>query len=190
MAEEQKTETTQTEETKSGKVVFESQEDFNAVITRRLAKEREKFADYEPTKAELEKLRQEKKEREEADLSESEKLKNQIKEKEDLIASLTIYKDKQEEWERRETEKIEQAMQDLSDEDKDLVGSLPLDKRMSMISKLNPSNLEKPNPPTSKSFKIRDDKVPTPQEYMNIRMEYGPGSPEARKARELIQTNS
>ena len=190
MAEEQKPETPQTEETKSGKVVFESQEDFDAVIMRRLSKEREKFSDYEPTKAELEKLRQEKKEREEAELTESEKLKKQLQEKDDQIANLIIYKDKQEEWERRETEKIEQAMADLSDEDKDLVVSLPLDKRMAMINKLNPSNFEKPKSPTEKPFKFTNEKVPTAQEYLKIREEYGPESIEARRARELIKQNS
>jgi len=40
MAEEQKPETTETEQTKSGQVVFNSQEDFDAVISRRLAKEK------------------------------------------------------------------------------------------------------------------------------------------------------
>ena len=190
MAEEQKTATTQTEETKSGKVVFESQEDFDAVISRRLTKEREKFSDYNDVKSNLETLLQEKKEREEAELTEAEKLKKQLEAKDGEIANLIIFKDKHEEWELREKEKIEQAMTDLQDDDKDLINALPLDKRIAMINKLKPSDEHKPVPPTEKSFKFQNEKVPTPDEYMKIRMEYGPSSIEARKARELIQTNS
>jgi len=46
----------------------------------------------------------------------------------------------------------------------------------------------KPNVPTNKPFKFETgDKVPTTAEYHEIRQTYGPDSPEARKAMELIR---
>ena len=46
----------------------------------------------------------------------------------------------------------------------------------------------KPKPPTEKSFKFdSDEKVPTIEEYHQIRAQYGPDSYEARKAMELIR---
>jgi hypothetical protein len=45
----------------------------------------------------------------------------------------------------------------------------------------------KPKPPTEKSFKFSDDKVPTTAEYYEIRNQYGPDSYEARKAMELMK---
>jgi len=49
------------------------------------------------------------------------------------------------------------------------------------------SEQPKPKPPLEKSFKFSDDKVPTVQEYNEIRKQYGPNSYEAKKAMELIQ---
>ena len=185
MAEEQNTETTQTEEIKSGKVVFNSQEDFDAVISRRIAKEREKFKDYEDLKSELDKVRQEKKEREEKELTESEKLKQQLEEKESKIAELTLHKDWHDNWERQETEKIEKAMEGLAEEDIELVNSVPLEKRMKMIEKLKVPD-SRPGPQTGKIY-IDNKPVPTPEEAMKIRTEYGPNSLEYRRASELIR---
>jgi len=182
MSEETKTETTQTEETKSGKVVFESQEDFDAVLTRRLAKEREKYKDYDSLKSDLDKLIQEKKERENEELSEVEKLKKQLEEKDNQIADLKIHKDWRDGWERREAEKIDKAMADLSDEDKELVNDLPLEKRMIMVNKLKSEDVK--HPQTGKF--VKGERVPTTEEYMGIRAQYGPQSPEAVHARNLI----
>lgn len=184
MAEEQKTETTQTEETKPGKVVFNSQEDFDAVISRRLSKEREKYSDYDDIKSELEKVRQEKKEREEKEMTESEKLKKQLEEKDSQIADLSVYKDWRDEWERRETAKIDEAMKEFSDEDKDLINELPLDKRMVMVDKLRSKSASKTPPDTGKNF-IDGKPVPTAEELMKIRVEHGPSSLTYRQAAAL-----
>lgn len=186
MAEEQTTETTQTEETKSGQVIFNSQEDFDAVITRRIAKEREKFSDYDDVKSELEKVRQAEKERVEKELTDSEKLKKELEEKESQIADLSVHKDWHEEWERRETEKIEKAMDEFSDDDKDLVNALPLDRRMIMIEKLSSKDTSIASPQTGKSY-FNGQPVPTPKEAMEIRTKFGADSLEYRQAAELIR---
>ena len=187
MAEEQKTETPQTEEIKSGKVVFESQADFDAVISRRLSKEREKFSDYDSLKEELEKVRQAQKEREEKEMTESQKLQLRVDELKSQITDLEKHKEWRDNWERQETEKIEKAMEDLSDEDKELVNSLPLDKRMIMVNKLSKPETQPKTTPTNKAFKFDDNHIPTTEEYMKIRTEYGVTSPQAIKARELMQ---
>jgi len=113
-------------------------------------------------------------------------LKKQLEEKDGEIQSLKVYKDRQEEWEHREMEKIEKAMENLSDDDKELVTSLPLDKRMIMIGKLSNEEI-KPTPPTTKPFKFNNEKVPTEKEYMEMRERLGWQHPETIKARNVMR---
>jgi hypothetical protein len=168
MSEEtKKAETTETEQKKSGEsqetqeekkpVIFESQEDYNKSLGRRLEQERAKFADYDTVKSELETLRQKEKEREEQELTEQEKLKNQIVEKENEIKKLQEHKLWRDEYEKNEKAKVDSAIEGFSDEDKELVQALPLDKQMTMVNKLNAKT-------ESKSFNVggkgerKDDK--------------------------------
>lgn len=145
MADEQKTDD-RTDDDKSGKVVFDSQEDFDAVIKRRLDKERDKYRDYDTVKSELEDLRQKQKEREDAELSELDKLKKQ---NEETTGKLTEYEQKLKDYEEAEEkrkaallEKVEDQMKDLDDGQKTLVDQMPLDGKLDLIAQLKSQKKE------------------------------------------------
>ena len=61
MSDETKTESHTEDFEKSGKVVFESQDQLDSLIQSRLAKEKRKYKDYDSVKSELEELRQKEK---------------------------------------------------------------------------------------------------------------------------------
>ena len=179
MADEPKPDTPKPLEPKdSGKVVFDSQEDFDAVIERRLAKERKKYEDYDTLQSELVKLREEERKRKEAELGEIDKLKAQIKEKEEAITELNPFKEKWTAHEDELTLKVDKAIESFSDEDKELILALPLDKRMAMVEKLRPQ--DKGNVNINKGLKIPG--IMTTQDLMNLRKELGPNDPRYIKA--------
>ena len=92
-----------------------------------------------------------------------------------MIAALTKDKKWREDWEKTETEKIDSLMSDLDDEGKEIVNSVPLEKRMALIDKLSgPKN--KPAPNTGKMF-IEGKYVPTLEESWKRRTEYGADDP-------------
>lgn len=177
MADEPKTETTETSQVKEGKVVFESQADFDAVVERRLARERQKFADYDETKVKLEKLTQEQKEREERELTEAERLKKQNEEinkkLEEIISERDTYKQFKTDWEDRENAEIEDLSKSLTDKQKDIISKLPLHERRSAISEFAAT---KPNP--GHWGKQTETGIPSPAELAELRVRYGPSSRE------------
>lgn len=184
-ADEQKTETTQTEETKSGKVVFETQEDFDSVIQNRLAKERSKYSDYEQTKAELEKLRQTQKEREEAEMSELQKAQKALEDTQNQVLELEQFRTK---WAAHEEElgnQVEKASADLSEEQKELVSAVPLDKRMALINQLKASAKQAPDGAYNGGSIPRSQNA---NELFEVRRKYGVRSVEYKKA--LAKYNS
>ena len=142
MAEEPKVETTTPEvEEEGGQVVFKSQEDLDAVIQRRIAKERAKYHDYDTIRAEVAKLREAEQKRKEAELSEVEKRESKIQELTLEVDSLKPFKEWRENWEAKETEAIGIEMEPLTDTQKALVNDLPLEKRRSAIKEFTASNV-------------------------------------------------
>lgn len=147
MADEHKTET-QTEETKDGQVVFNSQADFDAVVKSRLAREAAKYADYDETKAQLEKLANEKKEREEMELSELEKANKTIEELNNAISELSPYKEKEILRIKSVEEKVAKIVSesDLTDSDKELVNNISdPDGKLALINRLTENKQQPPS---------------------------------------------
>ena len=91
-----------------------------------------------------------------------------------------------ENWKKVSAEyKIPDEGVELSPEDiENNVSKMEYHKKLGLFDSEQPP---KPKPPTEKSFKFTDDKVPTTAEYHQIRQEFGPGSYEAKKAMELIR---
>lgn len=137
MSDETQTETTQTSETKEGAVVFQSQADFDAVIQRRLAKEKEKFADYDNLKGTVEKLQQEKEEREQAEMSELDKARAALEDAKGQVEQLGEYKTKVEQFETSLREQNLKAMEGWPEEDQELVLKLPLVDQPAAIKRLS-----------------------------------------------------
>jgi hypothetical protein len=161
-----------------------TQEDLDRVVAQRLTREREKYADYDEVKKRAETLEAEEKKRKEAELSENGKLKILLDEKESQILELSKHKKWRDEWNTAQGEKINEAIKDFSEEDKDLVLSLPLEKRMAMVQKLSGAqNITGPN--TGKMI-TSSDKVPTDKEYMEMRTKFGFMHPQVVRARTLI----
>ena len=133
-----KPDTTPTDETLSGKVTFNTQADFDAVIQNRLAKEKAKYSDYDETKEQLATLKAKQDERDKAEMSELEKAnaeRDEIKlQNEELTSQNTKYKEQQEARDIAEQEKIEKASADLTDPQKVIVNNLPLYNRMDAIT--------------------------------------------------------
>jgi hypothetical protein len=99
-----------------------------------------------------------------------------------------------ENWKKVESEYVipENGKELSSEEIENNVEKMTYHKKLGLFEE---PALPKPKPPTEKSFKFSDDKVPTIQEYNEIRNEYGPDSYneygpdsyEAKKAMELYQ---
>jgi hypothetical protein len=172
MADEPKT----TETPEGGKVVFDSQADLDAIIERRLAREKAKYADYDQTKETLDKLLQEKKQRDEKDLSEQEKLKSELEglkaEKEELKA----YKVKIEEIEKKTMESVAKKIEELklSEDDINIIKSLPLDMQLSAITRI--TGEDKPKTGIWGKGKNPTEEL-TAREVYALRLEHGASSP-------------
>lgn len=168
----------------SGKVVFDSQEEVDGMVQRRIAQERRKYEeqlrDHETNTAELAKLREAERKRKEEELDEIDKYKSKITEHESEIESLKPYRERWETYEAGLKEKIEHEIESFSDEDRELVLSVPLEKQMSMIHKLKPPTDVK-NINTRKGGSIKSDNL-SAQEVYDIRREHGPNSTEYQKA--------
>lgn len=180
MADELKTDKLTPGEKEGGKVVFESQADFDAVIERRLARDREKYADYDKTKEELETLRQEKKKLEEKELTTTERLKKDLEEVNkklsDTISDRDTYKKFHDDYEANETKAVDELSKDLTEKQKDLISKLPLSERRAAISEFTNA---KPAPGNwGKGTKQNEDGLPTNEELTEARSKYGPSSPQ------------
>lgn len=70
------------------KVKMLTEDEVNEIVRNRVNKIKEKYSDYDQLKAQLAELLEEKKKREEAELSEIDRLKKHLGEKEELVASL------------------------------------------------------------------------------------------------------
>jgi len=90
-------------------------------------------------------------------------------------------------WKKVESEyKIPEEGKELSSEEiENNIEKMTYHKKLGLFEESAPG--PKPKPPTEKSFKFSDEKVPTTAEYNEIRQEYGPDSYEAKKAMELIR---
>lgn len=124
-----------------------SQSELNAIIQDRVKRESQKYADYEDVKKQLESLQAKQKEREEAELSEVEKAVAKAKSLESKLAEVNAeaekYKSQVSEWELEQSAAVEEAMKDLTDEQKEIVNELPLSRRMKAVNTFKAS---KPSP--------------------------------------------
>lgn len=179
MSDETKTENSQ-EETKTAEVTF-TQEDVDKIVQDRLAREKSRYKDYDEIKRQLGTLLSEKKEREEAELSESQRLARDIEKLKAEKKELEAHKLWRESWEAQETEKINNAMEGFEDEDKELVNSLPLDKRISMINKLKSAKTQG-SPLGDKAVFMEKERVPTFEEAQELKKKYGTGSAQYKNA--------
>jgi DNA repair exonuclease SbcCD ATPase subunit len=180
MADEPKPVAEPTEPKDSGKIVFDTQEDFDAVIQRRVAKVQSKYQDYDTIQAELVKLREAEQKRKEAELTELDKYKKQIEAKDARIAELEPHLEWRKSWEEKEAERAESAMDGLTDKQKDIVRKLPLEERMDAINEFKPVNTANVN--TSKGGRSVDPTVPSHDELMEIKFKYGINSVQYREA--------
>ena len=169
MADELKTETTQTDENNSGQVVFNTQADFDAVIQNRLAKEKAKYTDYDETKAQLETLRAKEEERRTEAMSELEKAqaeRDSFKTKfEEVSLTAEGLQTKQDERDEAEKIKIETSLEGLDDIQKNLINQLPLYSRMGAIEQFKPT---KPNGTGGNGKGARTDGVLSIEEISKI----------------------
>jgi len=148
MADEPKTVEPGTEPVKPEEKTF-TQSQLDAIIKDRLARATKEYSDYEDIKKKAETLEAERKKREEAELTENEKLKKDLEEAQRKADEIALEKEQlskfKTDWEERETEKVNKAMEDLSEDVKGEINSLPLEKRMFFINQLKgtkPSNGE------------------------------------------------
>jgi len=175
-------ETTKTEVTDTLEIQDRSftQAEVDRLISQRLEREKNKYTDYEAIKKEAETLRQKIKEREEAELTELEKIKKQH---EEVLAELDKHKSNTEwrmEWETKESEAIEKEMEELDDDQKDIINSLPLEKRRTAIQKFKAAS-HNPAPDNTKG-KGKIDGIPTLDEVTALRQRFGAHSGEYRAA--------
>jgi len=89
-------------------------------------------------------------------------------------------------WKRVESEYVVpvEGKELTSDEVENNIEKMNYHKKLGLFEE---QAAPKPKPPTDKSFKFSDEKIPTTAEYNDIRREHGPDSYEARKAMELIR---
>ena len=121
------------------------------------------------------------KERLDAELSEIDKVKKQH---EETLAQLEIHKKDSEwrtAWELKEAEAIEKDMEELDDDTKELIVSLPLEKRRAAVSKFKASSAS-PNPDATKWVHLKQFGIPTLPEVTALRDKYGAASKEYRDA--------
>jgi len=122
MADEPKTETTVTAE--AGKVVFDTQEQFNDVIEARLARERKKYADYEDLRKKADTLEAEIAKRKEAELTEVEKIKKERDELQLELETIKPYQEKWEGYEKQMDEKIEKEAEGIDETQRTILDSI------------------------------------------------------------------
>lgn len=80
-----------------------TEDEVNEIVRKRVNKIKEKYADYDQLKSQLDELLKEKKEREDAELSEIERLKKYLGEKDELVSSLQKELEKLNEMNRKRT---------------------------------------------------------------------------------------
>lgn len=133
MADEHKTETTANAGADTGTAKVFNQDEVDKILAQRLAREREKFADYEEIKKKAETLEAEAKKRAEAEMTELEKAKAELEAKNQAIADLSKDREWRTNWEKRETEAIEAEAKSLSEGQQAIVNALPLEQRRAAI---------------------------------------------------------
>ncbi len=156
-----------------------SQAEVDRIVSQRVARESTKYSDYFTLKEEAETLKAEKQKREDEDLSENQKLEKQLSDKNTEIESLNEFKNKLENWEKSEIEKIDTDMVDFPDEDRDLVNSLPLEKRATMIIRLKDQK-DTPSPQTGKF--IDGKPVPSYEDAQSLKIQFGVHSSQYKEA--------
>ena len=166
-----------------------TQDDVDRIVKDRLARETSKFSDYEDLKKKADTLEAEKKKREEEELTENERLKKQLEEKDGIITELNSHKEWRANWETKEAESIEKEMDGLTDEQKELVNSLPLEKRRIAVLQFK-SSLGKKAPGDMKGDgKRKIDGVPTLEELDELKRTYGANSVKFREAYKVYRDN-
>ena len=146
MADEHSTDTTvNATEHQGGKIVFDSQEDFDAVIERRLARVKKDYSDYNDLKAKVEELEKIKKEKEEADLSELQKTQKELDQLKLDLEATKIIAGRWELHEKKLLDRIEEESKDLQEEDLNILNAITdPDAKLTYINKIKSS--EKPAP--------------------------------------------
>ena len=129
-------ETVKTTETQTQEKMV-PQAEVDRIISQRLAREKEKFSDYEVIKEERERLLAEKKEREQAELTAAEKLQKEV---DDLNSNLKAIQEERDQYrefktnfEIAEQTKIDEAIKDLTESQKAVIDKLPLMDKMAAI---------------------------------------------------------
>jgi len=116
-----------------------TQEDVNKFVAERAARVKAQYADYDEVKKQAETLAAEKKKREDSELSELEKVNKELERIRAENAELAKDKQWRSDYEKREAERIEVLMKDLDEVQKDIVQSLPLEKRAIAIEQYTKS---------------------------------------------------
>jgi len=177
MADEQKTETTANAGADTGAAKL-TQEEVDRIVAQRLAREREKYSDYDDLRKKAETLEAEAKQRAEAEMTEVEKLKSQLSAKEKEVSELTVDREWRQTWEQREVEALNEEMNNLTDGQRNIVNALPLDQRRAAIREFQASVARGPH--AGKGGK--PEGVPSLDELEEIKLKYGPGSQRWREA--------
>jgi len=156
-----------------------TQGDIDRMIGERIARERTKYADYDEVKKQAETLAEQLKQREEAELTELEKAKKRA---EELERDLEVHKKDTEwrkTWETTEAERLEKEMEDLDDAQKDIITSLPLEKRALAISQFKGATPGSPDGSKSTKQELTEQ---THDELKELKTKYGTFSAQYREA--------
>jgi phosphoglycerate-specific signal transduction histidine kinase len=153
-----------------------SQDELDAIINRRFAKYKGIEEELQAIKAEREKLAQQEKERTEKELAEQNKWKELADQRELEIAKLndelTPFKERWEAHESAIKKEIDKLKKDLSDDQKDLLEGLDVEKQMKLIQQFKGSESSGPGIKPSQGGKM--DGVKTIEEITKMRNEGNP----------------
>jgi hypothetical protein len=135
MADEPKTvETTETQTQEK----YVPQSEVDRIISQRLAREQQKYSDYEDIKKKAETLEAEKKQREEAELTAAEKLQKEVEALNKSLKDTQLERDQFKEFktnfEIAEQAKVDEAVKDLSESQRAVIDKLPLTDKMAAIN--------------------------------------------------------
>jgi len=179
MSDETKTEVT--EPSNQEKMIPQSEVD--RIISQRLARDKDKYSDYDDIKSQLETLQAEKKEREEAALSASEKLQKSLDEVNLTLSNVKKERDEakkfKEDFEAELQVKIDIEKEGLSDSQKSIIEGLPLLKQMDAINEFK--NIKLPPGEWGKGGRDKTT-ASSAKELHEIRKQYGAHSPQYKKA--------
>lgn len=148
-----------------------TQDELNKIVSTRVNEVKQKFANYDDLVKTVETLTEEKKKREEAELSEIDKLKKQSAELLAQIENLSGYKTKWENHEKSLEESLNSQMDEhkFTDDEKKTVMELPLSARKLVVEKLieaSTAGSEKKKLPGQKGGGA-GDKAPITQKEMD-----------------------